>query len=146
MKKNKLKIMNNLREFKKLIETYESVTLRKIILKYKKARINDDSNCYYTDHQLLQETARLLTGFGTTGSCTLCNVVPYIVDRIQPDCEKCIWMLNSSSKLNYCYKGLNNLTYSAISNAITPEQLLQAFKNRALYMKEFLKLNNISLT
>ena len=100
----------NLKEFKALIERYESITLREI----KKDKFKSHF------------TAQKLTGFGDITICTLCN-------SNNGDCVNCIYGKTG------CMDGINQKTYYRISNADTPVKLFNAFRARAKHMKTLLK-------
>jgi len=107
----------NVEAAKKLIERYRSITLDEILSKH--------SSITFFGHSI----AERLTGFGKTSSCALCLHTP---------CDMCIYAHNS--RINYhCNTSANEKTYDAISRAHTPEELLQAFKDRADHIEELIK-------
>ena len=111
----------NVKELIELINRYESITLEEI------------SNTWITTYN----TANKLTGFGDFKTCSLCKKVGY-KDNM-PNCEDCVF-----ETLTGCFSSLpdvkNKSTYSAIHDAYFPEDLLQAFRNRAAYLKERFKV------
>ena len=98
--------MKNLKEFKALIERYESITLEEI----KKIKP-------FEDHF----TAQKLTGFGNIYKCTLCVVVGQ-------ECKDCVYSQSSE-------KTCMTKTHYRISDAETPTKLRNAFRARAKHMK-----------
>jgi hypothetical protein len=122
----------NIKEFKVLILKYETITLEKI-----------------KELQGLTNWAEVLTGFGSKNTCTLCKGVPRtIYDSSEPDCRYCVWYkinptntgcngINGdyNSYKTYMYITYMCITYEAIDDAKTPEDLLNAYRNRAAYMR-----------
>lgn len=117
--------MENLKEFKKLIERYETITIEEI-----ENTISTIGSLY--DSEVLEK----LTGFGCTDTCILCKAVGFNDDT--PACNDCVY-----GSLFGCMYNEGRLTYDAILDADTSEALLTAYRNRAKFMKEFLtkKLN-----
>lgn len=108
--------MSNKKEFLKLIKTYENITIKDI---NKLTTINCPFYC------ISDVIANKLTGFGAQETCSLCKV-------IKADCNKCYW----DTLTDYiCDESENKETYMNIYNARTKEDLLNAFKLRAQYMK-----------
>jgi hypothetical protein len=99
--------MKNIKEFKGLIDRYESIILEEISKEW-------------GAHGLAFWVARKLTGFGSQEKCTLCCAA-------QGDCSKCVygWTLACTTHMSYRY----------IDMAISPEKLLIAFRERAKYMR-----------
>ena len=108
--------MKNIKEFKELIEKYESITLEDIVL----AEATVDVFEYGFD------IAQYLTGYGSKNSCMLCGA-------INSDCSQCVW-----GKVEFNFGCIVHPTFKAIENAEDAKELLQAFKNRAAYMREWL--------
>ncbi len=111
--------MKNLKEFKDLILTYESITIEQIEQLWEKHDFSDD-------------VAQHLTGFGSPSTCTLCASVGDH-DIYINNCFECVY-----DRLHGCMSGYNKETYEAIEKSKSPEELLQAFHNRANIMKEIL--------
>ena len=95
----------NLKEFKALIKRYESITLEEI-----KER--------FLDYIRMLSIAKVLTGFGSPETCTLCKVL----------CRNCVYTYGCSSDIS-------KKTYERICYADTPIKLLNAFRARAKHMK-----------
>ena len=102
--------MKNLKEFKELIERYESITLEEI------EEVWGDNSCG-------ESVAQELTGFSGVKTCTLCK-------SVRSNCSECVY-----KERGWCYKSVNKETYYAISDASTPTELLEAFRNRAKHMR-----------
>jgi hypothetical protein len=115
--------MKNLKEFKELIERYESITLKEI----------EDCEGLYNSDNTLNTVANMLTGFGSETTCSLCLRVN--------SCRECVYKKQFGCIYNY---GLS-MASDAIDSAKNPEQLLIAFRNRAKAMRKFAKLKNIEL-
>ena len=116
--------MKNLKEFKKLIKRYQTITLEEIIGAYK-----------------VSPTAapNILTGYGDVTTCKLCRAT---TETETPQCDLCVYKATSSSLIhthNYCVTGINSPTYDDIDEAETPEELLTAYRERAKHMKTILK-------
>lgn len=125
---------SNEKEFKALIKKYESIT------------IND-----LEDHRLraepLHRTLKLITGFGSATSCTLCKKASEGSCEF-PRCDKCVYGIVATRKddSHFCCDYENELSYDLIYYADTFELLLTAVKVRAEHMKtvwkSYLKVRN----
>jgi hypothetical protein len=115
--------MKNLEEFKKLIERYETITIEEIRKEWK----NNDEGW---------ETAQNLTGFGGTGTCTLCKAVGIDKNELfsNPNCSECVYEEDYG-----CIHGNNEKTYNKIEESKTPKGLLTAFRNRAKHLRKTYK-------
>jgi len=101
----------NLKEFKALIERYETITLEEI---------KKTGNIY--------NAAFKLTGFNSV-NCSLCK-------PIRSNCFLCVYC----DKVEHgCLEGKNGETFDRIYFADTPTKLLNAFRARAKHMKTLLK-------
>ena len=98
----------NLKEFKDLIEKYQSITL------------DEAKGAWLIDGKI---TAEIITGFGGRDTCTLCIAV-------EGYCKYCIYR-----DFIGCVKGDNSSSCDAIYEARDPEELIIAFKSRAAHMK-----------
>jgi len=114
--------MKNLKEFKELIERYETITLEEIKTEWKKRK---DLNWGHSDYAAY-ETANRLTGFGSSSTCTLCQAVKQEFVR----CGDCVY-----GESYGCVNDGNEKTYQKIENTKTPKGLLTAFRNRAKHLK-----------
>jgi len=103
----------NKKEFIALIEEYESITLEQI------ETLNKEYNFL-----VIRMIANILTGFGISSMCTLCLSCK--------DCSECYHVRCTGTRCTY------DKTYTNIWNAETCEDLLQAFKARAKYMRTLL--------
>jgi hypothetical protein len=104
--------MKNLKEFKALIERYESITLEEIEENWVKKTYWDASG---------ELTAMKLTGFGDGETCSLCKAVGYYKNGTAK-CEKCVYVEITGCE---CEDGRNEKTYYAILTAnhhIRPNQ------------------------
>ncbi len=106
--------MKNLKEFKALIDRYESISIEEIERAFKEN----------------YRPAGLLTGFGSIDTCTLCMAVDV-------DCNECVW----GPDLQGC---LWDITYDAIYYATNPNKLFTAYRKRAAYMRKYLNEKGIS--
>jgi len=109
--------MNNINEFNRLIECYETIQL-------------DEINSVWLS--LGRSSAFYLTGFGTCETCSLCKAVNYDIYQF-PYCNRCVY-----SQSVGCSHDEMAETYFGIKLAQTPDELLTAYRNRAKAMKEFL--------
>lgn len=108
----------NIKEFKELIERYESITLEEIKEAFK--------NRLYV--------AKYLTGFRHYKSCTLCVAV-------KKECNDCVYNEFIGCSL---IKSLQD-SFNRIYMANTPLKLKNAYRNRAKVLREFSKNNNIKI-
>jgi hypothetical protein len=115
----------NIKEFKALIERYESISLEEI----------EKNWTGFGD-----STAKLLTGFSSITTCTLC--IPTYKNSNLYDCHKCVYRINSGC-LNLT--SLLTLSYKKIYNSRTPLELLNAYRERAIVLREFAKENKINI-
>jgi hypothetical protein len=118
--------MKNLREFKELIERYETITLDEIKTEWK---IQKDKGWEDVDY-LAYHTANKLTGFGSGSSCTLCKAVKDEYVR----CSDCVYQYSYG-----CLNDVNEKSYNKIENTKTARGLFSAFRNRAKHLKETYK-------
>ena len=109
--------MKNLKQFNELIERYETIQI-------------DEINSIWLFHS--KRSALHLTGFGSCGTCTLCQAV-YDDLNEEPDCTECVWRITFG-----CWLYEKGKTYDAIKKCETPAELLQAYRNRAKAMRKFL--------
>ena len=82
-----------------------------------------------------------ITGFGSRGSCTLCNVVKShippeerlssMLQRHFQECSKCAYVVMTGAA---CFKGDNRKTYNSFINARTLEDLEEACDAREKHM------------
>ena len=108
----------NIKEFRALVERYETITLKEIKAAWEKEAW-EKGNLTFIEHNC----ANALTGFGHTSTCTLCS-------KGGGFCESCIYSDQE------CCGGINEKTYFRIWNASTPRKLLNAFKARAKHLRE----------
>jgi len=111
--------MDNKKEFDALIIKYESIT------------IDDILKDAYCKNITIAMIAKKLTGYGSTNSCTLCIAIGLI--SLRSNCKDCEWVKLTGEK---CYLSINEDTYVAVFQAKTYGELLEAFRNRAKYMRE----------
>lgn len=112
--------MENANEFIALLEKYESIT------------IDDIKSAYVMGSSFF--TAKRLTGYGSSKTCTLCRAVRF-------DCTKCVF-----KKQLGCQTGELEESYLAIGAAKSGVEMLAAYKNRlntlkAYAIKKKIKLN-----
>jgi len=116
--------MKNLPEFKALILRYESITENEINPLIDVFEKEFGTGLFYAN-----SIAKVLTGYGSPETCTLCQAVDI-------DCSKCMYEN---------YHGCVNTTFDMIYHADSTEELLSAFKARAKYMRELLISKNIEI-
>lgn len=144
----------NEQQFLELIQRYETITLEEIVAKVSEVtrRLNNGVDIYVEKDlgTIYYNVRNELTGFGKTSTCSLCrdpgNNEKYMC------AYECIYGVLQES---LCYKrttyacttfniaddaGLerepnNGNTYGAIAAAKTPRQLLDAYRNRARFMR-----------
>ena len=111
--------IKNTKQFINLIHRYESITLEEIEEVY-----NNDPSC---------ALANVLTGFGSTFSCTLCQICKD--SDYQINCkESCVY----GHYYNKKYACINDDTYHDINLSVIPEDLLESYRNRAVFMRNIL--------
>lgn len=106
----------NIEELKILVERYEAITLEEVTEEWNES----DITAKYRSH----DVARLLTGFGATGSCTLCVAVKGI-------CRCCVYGDDYG-----CFDDKNVKTYNMIDNAETAEELWNGYRKRAKHLRK----------
>jgi hypothetical protein len=118
---NKYSTTANIQAAKDLIKRYKEITLEDIIGAESKPLAKDS----FDFERWGTRTAAKLTGFGSKQTCPLCL-------SVNVNCDICIHN-------GICTIGI---TYTSIKMADKPEQLLQAFKARANYIKSILNEDN----
>ena len=126
--------INNLREFKALIERYETITIEEV---------RDVMDNMSSD----DSAASVLTGFGATATCTLCqHIRPDFGDPLKCYTKGCVYAHTFKEDDSYaCISGELADSYDMISDAEDPQALFLAYRNRAVVMREFAKRHNIKL-
>lgn len=111
----------NLKEFKKLIERYEKITLEEI------------EQAFDTWH-FPQEK---LTGFGNVFKCTLCENITKLQGEENADiaCAPCVYKFYTQAR---CCVGINRKSYDSIYKADNAKALLKAYRERAKHMRSIL--------
>lgn len=115
----------NIKEFKELIERYESITIDEIEAVYYESK---DWGTYG------KFVANKLTGYGCSDTCRLCQAV-------DDDCTNCVF----GPKTEYCCLGDGRELYLKIYSAKNAGELLDAFSVCAAAMREFAKERGIEL-
>lgn len=122
------KYSNSIKALIKLIDKYETITLDEIKKQW-------DIHIKQWDALHHNKIPKALTGFGSTGTCTICKA------SLQK-CNKCIlnYKNTSNTQLNGCTWSTKSLkaSYERIERADTPRKLLNAYKNRAKIHREYL--------
>lgn len=131
----------NLKEFKWLIEFYDSITLDEIIEYDSRSNLLDDFYAIRTMNNIYAERGHDEYGFGSMTHCILCTATTLIQpsfpgDILRPTCGDCAYFLFTKIK---CGSGCNEKTYLDMRNAMSPEELLTAVKARAAYMKKIME-------
>lgn len=125
--------MNNIKEFKELIEKYSSITLE---------RIEEVWNEYDESYVHSGEVMHSLTGFGGVFSCSLCKAVGNKACgsswNKDPDCKcyNCVYITRGTE---FEYPPCIDETYEALDYAKSPQELYDAIQARIEFMKETLK-------
>lgn len=123
---------NNIEAFKALIDRYETITLGEIqkIFASRREIIVDD----VPDAAKLDRHTRIkakLTGFGFSETCILCLSARSLARSLGGErCEYCVFKSG--------FGCLGHPTYKEIRNAKSSKSLLQAYRNRAKYLKTLL--------
>lgn len=117
----------NIKEFQALVQRYETITLEEI---------NKEWNRIKPEPSWTIVVAKHLTGFGSIASCTLCQA-GYAISASNPNyCRFCVYNDNANDDVHVpCMRGLHTKTYEGITTASTPEELLNAYRNRAVFLK-----------
>lgn len=111
-------MVSNLKEAKKLLEKYKSITLEQLEEAY------DEEYLTKTGNVILNK----ITGFGETSSCILCLAVNEV-------CENCIYSFRLQERHVPCL----DKTYDEICNAESAEQLFTAIQNRISYLNNVIQ-------
>ena len=129
----------NIKEAKELVKHYESITEDLIIEKMKGKEFN------------AKEVANILTGFGDYKTCILCKAVPthiYNAFTSRKECENCLYyefggcvglFMEGAEKHPKIAKKLE-ITFENICDAKNPQELINAFRERAKLLRELLKI------
>lgn len=121
---------NNIEAFKALIDRYETITLeeiQKIFASRRKIVIDD---LPYTNLDRHIKIRAKLTGFGFGVTCTLCLSARSLASSLVNRCGYCVF--------NSDYGCIGHPTYKEIRDAKSSKSLLQAYRNRAEYLKTLL--------
>ena len=110
----------NIKEFVKLMNKYESLTLEEIKSEWKKIG---------TPQAYGGCVARNLTGFGNSSTCTLCLCINQV-------CKLCVYGTTNYPPEYGCISDRHTKTYDDIDNAKTPIQLRNALRRRAKHMRK----------
>lgn len=117
----------NINAARKLLEKYQSITLDELTMVWLKLEL--DSECEIQGSDVLAE----ITGFGCTGTCTLCQEAKSLKVDGEFFCNHCIYSVHG-------YPSIDMLcvdhTYEAIVDAENEKQLFDAIQNRIKYLKE----------
>ena len=120
-------MIKNLEAFKELLAHYKSLTLTE--LQYQWQKLEEDCDFDYVANG--GDVMGSITGFGTTGSCILCQACKGV-------CEECVHSLSSD------YNGIDypclNISYLKMDDANCPEDLYEAIQYRIEYMEGLLNL------
>ena len=115
----------NIKEFKALVERYESITLNEI-----KEQYDETMSGYYN--------AKYFTGFGTFATCSLCEATKGKGKYGYRDCGYCVYndvSLDDNGGCG-CNSQVNKKSYDKIDEAATPKELLKAFRARAKHLRK----------
>ena len=119
--------MKNLKEFKELIERYESITIEEI----------EATGDFVIDDAFIrglskQSTINKLTGFGLKKSCKICSVIE------SDDCKGCVYDIGKNNLGLSCVLDQFKESFDLIRDANNAQELLLAVKQRAKVMREHL--------
>lgn len=113
-------MVNNLKEAKKLLEKYKSITLEELKEKYKKEYV------YITGRHVLNA----ITGFSSTKDCILCQ-------KVYSMCCNCIYSFRMD---NGQMKGpCVDIIYQEMSEALSAEKLFNAIQKRISYLTHIIE-------
>jgi hypothetical protein len=123
-------MIKNKKEFKELVERYETIGLDEI---------NEEwySEISSIDNTHSKRVAKLLTGFGSTKTCSLCKKVKMQLWET-PNCKYCFFhskKFKNGDQDFGCINNENYETYLGIKLSETPEELLRAFRKRAEHLR-----------
>jgi hypothetical protein len=118
-------MIKNLEAFKELLAHYKSLTLTE--LQYQWQKLEEDCDFDYVADG--GDVMGGITGFGTTGSCTLCQACKCV-------CEECVHSLSSYGIDYPCI----DTSYLKMNDATCPEDLYEAIQYRIEYMEGLLNL------
>lgn len=110
-------MVNNLKEAKKLLEKYKSITLEQLEETY------DEVALKWGD-EVLNE----ITGFGQTDSCMLCIAVNEV-------CKNCIYSFRLPSESSPCIDEI----YDEMCCALNAEDLFAAIQKRISYLTHIIE-------
>lgn len=127
----------NLKEFKWLIEFYDSITLDEIIQCDSRSNLLDDFYALRTMNNIYEERGHDAYGFGSFTTCILCRATTIIPpgfdgDFARPTCNECAYVVFTKSKCG-------TKTYIDMRESKSPEELLTAVKARAAHMKKIME-------
>ena len=106
-------MVNNLKEAKKLLEKYKSITLEELKEKYEKYP-------YITGFHVLNA----MTGFGSIKDCIICQKACNI-------CSNCIYSFRQDvQKWNPCM----DIIYQEMAEALSAKELFNAIQKRISYL------------
>jgi len=129
----------NIEEAKQLVQRYESITVEEIKEVAGKRKFNG------------RKIANELTGFGDYKICILCKAVPthiYNAFTSRKECENCLYyefggcvglFMEGAEKHPKIAKKLE-ITFENICDAKNPQELINAFRERAKLLRELLKI------
>ena len=124
-------MVKNLEAAKELLAHYKSLTLAYLQSEWQKFSDQFGSEMSITGGDVMQG----ITGFGTTGSCTLCHAC-------RVNCDECIYSVMDDVDEDY-YTCLD-ITYYKMDNAFTPEKLYEAIQFRIARLEKAIELCNKS--
>ena len=120
-------MIKNLEAFKALLAHYKSLTLTE--LQYRWQKLEEDCDFDYVANG--GDVMGSITGFGATGSCTLCQACNCF-------CEGCVHSLSPD------YNGIDypclNTSYLKMDDANCPEDLYKHLQDRIEYMEGLLNI------
>ncbi len=124
----------HLKAVKELIAKYRSITLKDI--EFYRPQCLPNSRIDWKGNTLYSGIANILTGYGSTTTCSLCI-------STNTKSKDCIYFNFSDFKEDggaYCRYGNPELvrTYYNIGNAESPQELLDAFRERANLLEKYL--------
>lgn len=119
----------NVNAAKKLVKRYDSITFDILELNWKDLPKEEIEENYHSGAKVLQS----LTGFGSFETCTLCKEAKELCEypKTTNFCSCCIY--------GHIVKCARTPYYKEMGESDTPDELIQAVRNRSKYIKGLIK-------
>jgi hypothetical protein len=128
--------MENIKEFKELIVKYDSINLN--LIKDTRDALKKRHECKIIVEIDGKDVLKVITGYGSCTTCSLCLATNKGLTTYT-DCNKCVYSLEYPDE--DCVDSApctDHETYEAIMYSLTPQELLEAIKDRKEYMNSLL--------